>query len=56
MVLQGHVKGILSLDFSANGYSLASGSEDHTARIWDLRRQRCAYTIPAHQSLVCQVN
>ncbi len=54
LVLEGHVKGILAVDFSPNGYQLASGSEDHSVRIWDLRTKRSLYTIPAHQSLVSQ--
>ena len=55
MTLQGHVKGIMSLAFSPNGHLLASGSEDHTARLWDLRKRRCIYTLPCHTSLVSQV-
>ena len=46
---------ILALDFSPSGYYLASGSEDHTVRVWDLRKKRSLYTIPAHKSLVSQV-
>ena len=38
------------------GYHMASGSEDHTVRIWDLRKKQSLYTIPAHQSLVSQVS
>lgn len=49
------MKGILALDFSPNGYQLASGSEDHSVRVWDLRKKQSVYTIPAHQSLVSQV-
>ena len=55
MTLQGHVKGIMSLDFSPNGFLLASGSEDHAARLWDLRKRKCIYTLPCHSSLVSQV-
>jgi U4/U6 small nuclear ribonucleoprotein PRP4 len=55
MVLQGHVKGILGLDFSSNGYTVATGSEDNSIRIWDIRQARCSYTIPAHTNLVSQV-
>lgn len=32
-----------------------TGSDDHTCRIWDLRRKECVYSIPAHTSLVSQV-
>lgn len=55
MLLEGHVKAILALDFAPNGYQCASGSEDHSVRIWDLRKHGALYTIPAHQSLVSQV-
>ena len=56
ITLQGHVKGVLALDWSPNGYMLASGSEDHTCRVWDLRTRKCTYTLPCHQSLVSQVS
>ena len=67
LVLQGHVKTVLSADFSPNGYHLATGGSDHTCRIWDLRRARMTlkhgdscqnqalYTIPAHSQLVSKV-
>jgi len=31
---------------------MATGSEDNTCRIWDVRKRACLYTIPAHMSLV----
>ena len=106
MVLESHVKGILSMDFSPNGYQMCAapaalfyvlspcsvctkgncctvlpleslqclyqrqllhaharlavcpgrvtGSEDHTARVWDLRKRKSLYTLAAHSSLVSQ--
>jgi len=54
-VLEGHVKQILCIDFSPNGYQIATGSDDHSARIWDLRKKGCVYCIPAHRSLVSAV-
>ena len=36
-------------------YSLATGSEDHSVKLWDLRKQRCIYTVPSHTNLVSQV-
>ncbi len=54
MVLEGHVKMLLALDFSPCGRLLASGSEDHSARVWDLRQRRCLHTLPGHRSLVSQ--
>lgn len=32
-----------------------SGSEDHTAKVWDLRKRKALYTLPGHTSLVSQV-
>ncbi len=43
---QGHVKAVLSLDFSPNGYLLATGSEDNTARVWDLRKRQVLSILP----------
>ena len=31
-----------------------TGSEDHTARVWDLRKRKVLYTLAAHSSLVSQ--
>jgi WD40 repeat protein len=56
MVLEGHVKGVLSTAFSPNGYQMATGSEDNSARLWDLRKRSCLYTLPAHQSSVSMVS
>ena len=55
MALEGHVKGILAVDVSPNGYEVATGSEDNTVRVWDLRKRRCRSVIPAHTSLVSSV-
>lgn len=40
------------MDWSPNGYQLATGSADDSIKIWDIRKLACAYTIPAHKSLV----
>lgn len=55
MVLDGHLKGICTVDFAPNGYHMASGSIDNSCRLWDLRMRRCIYTLPAHQSTVSRV-
>jgi U4/U6 small nuclear ribonucleoprotein PRP4 len=34
---------------------IATGSDDHSVRVWDLRKKACAYTLPAHRSLVSAV-
>lgn len=43
------------MSFSPNGYHLASGGEDNSCRIWDLRKRKCLYIIPAHSNLISQV-
>lgn len=55
MFMEGHLKSILSVDFNQNGYQIATGSEDNTAKIWDLRQSKCIYTIPAHNNLISKV-
>lgn len=46
---------VLGISFSPNGYHLATGGEDNTCRIWDLRKKRSLYTIPAHANLISQI-
>lgn len=55
MFMEGHLKSILGIDFSPDGYHVATGSEDNQARIWDLRQHKCVYTIAAHTNLVSKV-
>lgn len=54
-VPEGHLKEIYGINFSPNGYHIATGSGDNTCKVWDLRQRRCVYTIPAHQNLVTGV-
>ncbi|KAM7272568.1 hypothetical protein ACFE04_027231 [Oxalis oulophora] len=49
MALEGHVK------FYFYGYHLATGGEDNTCRICNLRKRKSLYIIPAHSNLVSQV-
>jgi U4/U6 small nuclear ribonucleoprotein PRP4 len=53
--MKNHTRQLLSLDWSPNGYHVASGSEDATCAIWELRQQRLLYVVPAHASLVSHV-
>lgn len=46
---------VLAVSFSPNGYHLATGSEDDFCRIWDLRKRKIVYSIPAHKNLISQV-
>ncbi|CAG2053033.1 unnamed protein product [Timema podura] len=58
---EGHAKPVYCMAFQtdgsvcATGYHIATGSEDNTCKIWDLRRRTCLYTIPAHMNLVSEV-
>lgn len=36
----GHEQDIYSLDFASNGRQIASGSGDHTVRVWDIEQNR----------------
>ena len=46
-IFEGHQGTISCLDFSRDGRLIASGSEDDTARIWELEgRQSTVFTIP----------
>lgn len=46
---------VFGMSFSPNGYHLATGGEDNTCRIWDLRKRKSLYVIPAHSSSISQV-
>jgi len=46
---------IAGIDFSPNGYHIATASEDDTCKIWDLRKRSQLYTIPAHNNLISDV-
>lgn len=46
---------VFGVDFSPNGYHLATGSEDNTCRIWDLRKKKSFYVIPAHSKQLSRV-
>lgn len=52
MVLSGHARPILALDWAPDGFTLATGGEDNTVRVWDIRARKCTYVLPAHSNLV----
>ena len=43
-----HTGTVLSLDVSPNGFSVASGGSDNTAKVWDLRSKASVYVQPCH--------
>lgn len=53
--MEGHLKAVLGIDFSPNGYHIATASEDNSCKIWDLRKRSVLYTIPAHTNLISDV-
>ena len=51
----GHVKKIVSMRFLPNCYQIATGSDDNSVKIWDLRKRQSIYTVPAHTKLVSDI-
>ena len=55
----GHAKSVNSLDWSASGSRLASGSDDRTARVWAVDapggHARCAAKLDGHADSVTQL-
>jgi WD40 repeat protein len=51
-VLSGHALAIQALAFSPDGKRLASGSTDHTIRIWDTASGKCEKTLKGHTDVV----
>ncbi|KAL0280002.1 UNVERIFIED_CONTAM: hypothetical protein PYX00_001432 [Menopon gallinae] len=51
----GSVAATGGIDFSPDCYHIATGSEDNTCKIWDLRKRECIYTIPAHMNLIADL-
>ncbi len=51
-ILQGHRDSITRLAWSPDGRRLASGSTDHTIRIWDTETGRCLRVLEGHQGWV----
>jgi U4/U6 small nuclear ribonucleoprotein PRP4 len=53
---QGHIKKITGVDFHpVNGFQVATCSLDNTVKIWDLRKRKCSYTLPAHSNVLTDV-
>ena len=51
-ILSGHQSRVLSVALSADGTTLASGAEDSTVRIWDVRTGECLTSLSGHQDSV----
>ncbi|CAD6205704.1 GSCOCG00009975001-RA-CDS [Cotesia congregata] len=50
--IEGHREAVISVAFSPNGESLASGSGDTTVRFWDIHTQTPLYTCEGHKHWV----
>ncbi|CAM1503379.1 Fc.00g081550.m01.CDS01 [Cosmosporella sp. VM-42] len=53
--LEGHSDWVNSVAFSADGQRLASGSDDHTIKVWDAATGACLQTLEGHSSSVNSV-
>ena len=55
-ILSGHAGEVNSLTFTPDGTSLVSGSDDRTAKLWDLQTGGVVKTFSGHTSLVLSVS
>lgn len=53
--LEGHVDFPFSTNWNKNGYEIATGSQDHTCRIWDIRKGECLHILKSNLTCVRNV-
>src|SRR5215813_6062701 len=53
--LKGHGGSVLSVAFSPDGKTLASGSEDKTVKLWDAQTRQELATLKGHDDVVLSV-
>jgi hypothetical protein len=54
--LEGHQSSVLSVSFSPDGQTLATGSNDKTIKVWNLATGKEIRTLQGHQSIVYSVS
>jgi WD40 repeat protein len=55
LILEGHTAGVLSVAFSPDGNTIASGSVDDTLRLWSVNQARLIRTMQGHPFPIGQV-
>ena len=55
-ILSGHTRDVMSLAFSSDGASLASGSMDRTIKLWDMQTGGVVKTFHGHTSWVVSIS
>jgi len=53
--LEGHTDRVNAIVFSADGRTLASGSNDHAVKLWDVAGGKAIRTLQGHTDLVSSV-
>ena len=54
-LLSGHASEVLSVAYSPDGLTLASGSEDNTVRLWNVQSGQHKLTLEGHENAVTSV-
>jgi WD40 repeat protein len=55
IILEGHTAGVLSVQFSPDGNTIASGSVDDTLRLWSVNQARLIRTMQGHPFPIRQI-
>lgn len=53
--LTGHRASVGAVDFHPFGEFFASGSEDRSLRVWDVRQRGCVHALEGHSRAVCRL-